>query len=273
MKRKKSKIFERDQNSSGVLTFVKVHGLGNDFIIIDNLGNSYRDFDFVSFAKKYCDRNFGIGADGVLVLSPSENADAHMRVINDDGSEAEMCGNGIRCAARYLIEKGVATSPVKIETLGGIKTIEKVGDNYKVDMGIPKVAGTGAAVSKFKATLVDMGNPHAVIFVDNFDFDWQNAGKEIENNEMFPNRTNVEFVKVISPTELEVNVWERGAGATLACGTGACATLAAAVSNKKSEKKATIQLRGGKLEIELASDNHIYMTGPAEVVFEGEIAE
>jgi len=246
---------------------------GNDYIVIDTPSN----IDVTSFTKKYCDRNFGIGADGVLIISPSKNADAKMRIINSDGSEAEMCGNGIRCVAKYLIENG-ATSPLKIETLAGIKTVEKIGDNYKVDMGIPNVTSTTTTITinqkpnKFIATLVDIGNPHCVIFVDDFNFNWQTAGKEIETNEIFTNRSNVEFVKVISPTELEIKVWERGVGATLACGTGACASLAAAVANNKSEKKVVIKLSGENLKIELAEDNHIYMTGPAVTVFEGEIS-
>ncbi len=254
-----------------MISFVKMQGLGNDFVVIDNLSGDYDSMDFASFAKKYCRRSYGIGADGVLAISPSKKADAKMRVINPDGSEAEMCGNGIRCVAKYLIENGVAGSPVKIETLAGVKSVEKIGINYKVDMGVPKIAEAAALVGKFTATLVDMGNPHCVILVDNFDFDWQSAGKDIERNRMFPKRTNVEFVRAISPKELEVKVWERGAGETLACGTGACASLAAAAANKKSANKAKVNLPGGVLEIELAPDSHIYLTGPAETVFSGKI--
>ncbi len=251
-----------------MMSFTKMHGLGNDFILVDNLSGSCKKTDFVSFAKKFCSRSFGIGADGVLEISPSKKADAKMRVINPDGSEAEMCGNGIRCAAKYLIDNGAAKSPVKIETLAGVKSVEKTGSNYKVDMGVPKVSAS-VKVGGFSATIVDMGNPHCVIFVGDFDFDWQSAGKDIERDRMFPNRTNVEFVRVISQKQLEVRVWERGAGATLACGTGACASLAAAVANKKSASNAKIALPGGVLEAELAKDNHIYMTGPAETVFSG----
>ncbi len=253
------------------MKFTKMHGSGNDFILIDNLSGSLNRFDFVSFAKKYCSRNFGIGADGVLVASKSKKADAGMRVINPDGSEAEMCGNGIRCFAKYLIDEGIARSPVKIQTPAGIKAVEKIGRNYRVDMGAPKVASAAKAVNGFKATLVDVGNPHAVIFVGDFDFDWKAAGAEIEKNKMFPNRTNVEFVKVISKKELEVKVWERGAGPTLACGTGACASLAASVAGKKSGRKATLRLPGGSLDIELAKGNHVYLTGPAETVFSGSL--
>ncbi len=254
------------------MNFVKMHGLGNDFILIDNVNGSCGKADFISFAKKFCKRNFGIGADGVLVISPSKKADAKMRMINPDGSEAEMCGNGIRCAAKYLIDKGAAGSPVRIETLAGVKSVEKIGGAYKVGMGVPKIVDATATVGKFTATLVDMGNPHCVIFVDNFDFDWQSAGRDIERNRMFPSRTNVEFVRVISPRQLEIRVWERGAGETLACGTGACASLAAAVAGKKSANKAKLKLPGGVLEAELARDNSIYLTGPAETVFSGEIA-
>lgn len=257
------------------MNFTKMHGSGNDFILIDSLTGGYSKVDFISFAKKYCSRNFGIGADGVLVLLPSKKADARMQVINADGSEAEMCGNGIRCAAKYIIDNG-SSSPIKIETIAGVKLVEKIGSSYKVGMGIPRIVAATAAVAvgskNFTATLVDMGNPHCVIFVDNFDFDWQSAGKAIEYNKMFPSHTNVEFVRVISPKELEARVWERGAGATLACGTGACASLAAAVANKKSGRKAKLKLPGGILEVELAVDGHVYMTGPAETVFTGEIA-
>ncbi|MBS3132628.1 diaminopimelate epimerase [Candidatus Woesearchaeota archaeon] len=258
------------------MRFTKVTGIGNDFVLVDNLGNSYKSFDFVSFAKKYCNRNFGIGADGVLIVSPSKKADARMRLINADGSEAEMCGNGIRCVAKYLIDNRMAKSPVKIETLAGIKTVEQVGVNYRVDMGVAKVTSAAAAINGFSrnyvATLVDAGNPHCVIFVEDFDFDWQKEGKQIERNKMFPERTNVEFVKVNSPKKLEVKVWERGAGATLACGTGACAALAAAVANDKAGRKAAVKLPGGALEAEIASGNRVYMTGPADVVFEGDVA-
>ncbi len=254
------------------MNFIKMHGLGNDFILIDCLGGSCGKVDLISFTKKYCRRNLGIGADGVLAISPSKKADAKMRVINPDGSEAEMCGNGIRCAAKYLIDAGFAKSPVKIETLAGVKLIEKVGSNYKVDMGVPKIIAASSSVGKFKAAIVDMGNPHCVIFVDDFDFDWQSAGRDIERNRMFPSRTNVEFVRVISPRQLEIRVWERGAGETLACGTGACASLAAAFANKKSANKAKLKLPGGVLEVELAKDGSVCMTGPAETVFSGETA-
>lgn len=258
------------------IKFAKMHGLGNDFIVLDNLSGSCDKLDFVSFARKYCDRNFGIGADGVLIISKSKKADAQMRLINSDGSEAEMCGNGIRCVAKYLIDGNIAKSPVSVETLAGVMTIKNSGNGYTVDMGVPKVTATTAKITlnnkkAYTATLVDMGNPHAVIFVDDFDFDWQGDGKEIEKNKIFPNRTNVEFVKIKSGSELDVKVWERGAGATLACGTGACASLVASAANKKSGKKATVNLRGGSLELEWAANSRVFMAGPAELVFEGEI--
>ena len=257
------------QDVQAKMNFTKMHGLGNDFIIVDNLSGEYNSFDFVPFAKQYCDRNFGIGADGVLIISESKKADANMRLINADGSEAEMCGNGIRCVARYIIDKGKA-SPIKVDTLAGIMVVEQSDDDYKVDMGIPKVVES-KKIGKYEVTSVDMGNPHAVIFVDNFDFDWQVEGMDIENHESFPNRTNVEFVRVLSTEQLDVKVWERGAGATMACGTGACASLAAAVANKKSSSQALIKLRGGVLDIEIAGNKHIYMTGPADYVFAGKI--
>ena len=254
------------------MKFVKMHGLGNDFILVDNMDGRYDDFDFTSFAKKNCRRNFGIGADGVLIISKSENANANMRLINSDGSEAEMCGNGIRCAARYLVDSKKSKHPLKINTPAGIRTIEKTNHDYRVNMGEPKITATNSQINlngkTLTATLVDIGNPHTVIFVDNFEFDWKSEGKEIENHSIFPNRTNVEFVKVKSASELKVKVWERGAGDTLACGTGACASLAASIACKKTGNKATVMLPGGNLEIEQIEKN-AFMTGPADYVFEG----
>ena len=253
------------------MKFTKMHGIGNDFIVVDRINNVY-DANFVELARKQCDRNKGIGADGILLIEESEKADAMMRLINADGSEAEMCGNGIRCVGKYVIDKNMATSPVKINTLAGVMTIEKVGNNYKVDMGNGRLESkTTVNVNNksYDAIKVDMGNPHATIFVDDFDFDWKAEGRVIENDSQFPNRTNVEFVKIISRNELDVKVWERGAGATLACGTGACASLVAAASQNKADLKATIHLRGGDLEIEL-NDHNVFMTGPATTVFEGE---
>ena len=254
------------------MKFVKMHGLGNDFIMADGMKGEYDGFDFASFAKKNCDRRFGVGADGVLALEKSEKADARMRLTNPDGSEAEMCGNGIRCAARLLIDSKRARSPVKIETAAGIMTIAETNGKYRVDMGVPRIPEKEFELDlggkKLRATFVDMGNPHVVVFVENFDFDWKSLGRRIENHGRFPDRTNAEFARIVSEDLIEVRVWERGAGATLACGTGACAVLAAAAENEKAGNKCKVKLPGGILEIE-KSGGRIFMTGPAEYAFEG----
>ncbi len=255
------------------MKFCKMHGIGNDFIVIDLIKDSY-DEDWSAFAVKYCDRNTGIGADGVLLVEPSERGSAFMRLINADGSHAEMCGNGIRCVARYMMERHDVSSPVKVDTPAGLMTIERVNGQYRVDMGVGSLQGdsrVAVAETSYVASKVSMGNPHAVIFVDDFDFDWMKHGKRIEHDSQFPKRTNVEFVKVLSDSELDVKVWERGAGATLACGTGACASLVAAHRAGKAGKRATIHLRGGDLEVEIVGDR-VFMTGPAEFVFEGSLS-
>jgi len=280
-----------------IINFVKMHGLGNDFILNDRLNKSLGDSLFLSYlAKKLCNRNFGIGADGLILILPSSKADLGMRIFNYDGSEAQMCGNGIRCFAKYAYEnKLVSKNKFTVETLAGIITPElifkdKEISGIKVDMGIPKLKrreipmeGEDAPTvvdetlkinSKyiFKITCVSMGNPHCIIFVNNVQsIPVNEIGPKIENYPLFPEKTNVEFIQILNKQEINFRVWERGVGETLACGTGACAALVAAVLNKKTDREATIHLPGGDLDIQWADDEHIYMTGPAELVFKGEM--
>lgn len=256
------------------MQFTKMHGLGNDFIIVNCLTkNQFKNPK--EAAKKLCNRHFGIGADGLILVLKSNKADFKMRIFNSDGSEAEMCGNGIRCFAKYVIDKGLTNKKIlQIETLAGVKEVKKIKNLFRVDMGEPSKLREEKIKLKNKiinATCLSMGNPHCVVFVDNFNFDVATIGKEIENHKLFPKRTNVEFSRIINKKEIEVVVWERGTGLTLACGTGACAVAVASSLNKKTEKNVTVKLPGGKLKIEWANNNHVYMTGPAEAVFEGKI--
>ena len=279
------------------INFVKMHGLGNDFILIDCLYKSLGNSSFLSYlAKKLCNRNFGIGADGLILILPSSKADLRMGIFNYDGSEAQMCGNGIRCFAKYAYEnKLVSKNKFTVETLAGIIIPELTISNnkilgVKVNMGIPKLrrrdipmAGedTPTVVDEilkinpeqiFKITCVSMGNPHCIIFVNDVkSIPVDKIGPKIENHPLFPEKTNVEFIQVLNRKEINFRVWERGVGETLACGTGACAALVANVLNKKTDRKATIHLPGGDLDIQWADDGHVYMTGPAELVFKGEI--
>jgi len=275
------------------LEFVKAQGIGNDFILIDCLRDNLGDTNLAALAVRLCDRNFGIGGDGLILILPSERADCRMRVINSDGSEAEMCGNGIRCLAKYLFDRGLAGESVAVETLAGVKTVAVVardgqGVRFTVDMGVPRLEAEEIPVSgfegkvisrpldvdgrRFNITCVSMGNPHCVIFADSRERSTlENLGPKIENHPAFPNKTNVEFVRLINDHELQVNVWERGAGITLACGTGACASVVAGVLNGKVGRKATVHLPGGDLLIDWHEDGSVYMTGPAEEVFTGRI--
>jgi diaminopimelate epimerase len=279
------------------IDFIKMHGLGNDFILIDCINKSLGDSSFLSYlAKKLCDRNFGIGADGLILILPSSKADLQMRIFNSDGTEAQMCGNGIRCFAKYTYEnKLISKNKFAVETLAGIITPELIFQDkeilgIKVDMGTPKLKrreipmeGEDASTvidevlkintkQTFKITCVSMGNPHCIIFVDDVQsIPIDEIGPKIENHPLFPEKTNVEFIQVLNRKEINFRVWERGVGETLACGTGACAALVAAVLNKKTDRKATIHLPGGDLDIHWADDEHIYMIGPAELVFKGEM--
>ncbi|WKU18025.1 diaminopimelate epimerase [Fervidibacter sacchari] len=275
-----------------------MHGLGNDFVVIGALDNLPLCEDELSeFARFVCDRHFGVGADGVIWILPSEEADFKMRIFNPDGSEAEMCGNGIRCAAKWFYDRDYAKGEmVKVETLAGLKTVWVQAKEGKavavtVDMGEPifntvqipttllgdgreaiEVPLTIDGVETFTASAVSMGNPHCVIFVDDVNgFPVERVGPKIERHPAFPQRTNVEFVQVVSSNELKVRVWERGAGLTLACGTGACASLVIAAKTGRAERKAMVHLPGGTLSIEWRDDNRVYMTGPAVEVFRGEL--
>ena len=279
------------------IDFVKMQGLGNDFILIDCLSKPLGDSSFLSsLAKKLCNRNFGIGADGLMLILPSSKADLRMRIFNYDGSEAQMCGNGIRCFAKYAYEnKLISKNKFTVETLAGIIIPELTITNnkilgVKVNMGTPKLRrrevpmngkDTSRVVNEtlkinpeqtFKITCVSMGNPHCITFVNDIQsIPVDEIGLKIENHPLFPEKTNVEFIQVLNKQEINFRVWERGVGETLACGTGACAALVAAVLNKKTDREATIHLPGGDLDIQWANDGHVYMTGPAELVFRGEM--
>ncbi|MEW6416727.1 MAG: diaminopimelate epimerase [Nitrospirota bacterium] len=302
------------------MNFTKMQGLGNDFILIDCLNQDCRftppqsppcqggemggyPSEIGELAKRLCNRRFGIGADQILLLYPSTSADFKMRIFNADGSEVEMCGNGIRCLAKYIWDRNLSRkNTLEIDTLAGIIRPEKAGEMVKVDMGEPifdpekipvrivqsskfKVQSLKTQNSKliidyplqiedkeFKITCVSMGNPHAIIAVDDLpNFPVTYYGPMIESHPIFPKRTNVEFIKVANPAEITMRVWERGSGETMACGTGASAVAAASNIKGLTSKNVTIHLLGGDLFIEWADDNHIYMTGPAVEVFEGTI--
>jgi len=279
------------------IDFIKMHGLGNDFILINCLYKSLGDSSFLSYlAKKLCDRNFGIGADGVILILPSSKSDLRMRIFNSDGTEAQMCGNGIRCFAKYAYEnKLISKIKFTVETLAGIITPElifkdKEISGIKVDMGIPKLKrreipmegkDTLTVVNEtlkinpeqiFKITCISMGNPHCIIFVNDVQsIPVDEIGPKIENHPLFPEKTNVEFIQVLNKQEINFRVWERGVGETLACGTGACAALVAAALNTKTDRQALVHLAGGDLNIQWVDNGHIYMAGPAELVFKGEI--
>ena len=275
------------------MIFTKWHGIGNDFVIVN--GFEEKIGDYASKAIAVCDRHFGIGADGLVLALPSDVADFRMRIFNSDGSEAEMCGNVTRCFARYVYETGLTKkTELTIETLAGIIRPKLLFENGKVsavrvDMGeprlkrgeIPMTGGDSDARAidetltvggkSYRFTAVSMGNPHCVIFTDEVEnLDLKTLGQPIEFHPLFPRKTNVEFVKVIDRRTLRMRVWERGAGITLACGTGTCATVVAAVLNGKTDRTVTVHLDGGDLLIEWGEDNHVYKTGPAVEVFRGE---
>lgn len=278
------------------MKFTKMQGLGNDYVYVDTFAHKVEDPS--SLARKVSDRHFGIGSDGLVLIMPSDECDFRMRMFNPDGSEAEMCGNAIRCVSKYVYDKKFTDkTEITVETLAGVKVIRMLlGTDGKVakatvDMDapildadkVPVTAATGKVIAQkaafdgkeFEITCVSMGNPHCVIFmpsgsVDKMDI--TSIGPRIETDPMFPRKTNVEFVEVVNEKELKMRVWERGTGETLACGTGACATLVAAVLNGKSGRKADIHLRGGILTIEWDENTgHVFMTGPAVTVFEGEL--
>lgn len=263
------------------LKFIKAEALGNDFVIVDGLKISValtgKD------AVRLCDRRAGVGADGVLLLEQADNADFAMRVLNADGSEAEMCGNGIRCAAKYAYDTGlVRREKLDIMTVAGLKTVEvreADGDKavlMRVDLGFPEWQMVEESIpvgyEEIKVTALSIGNPHAVVFVD----DAKGApvttvGRLIECHEAFPGRTNVEFVEIKEPGFLNIRVWERGAGETSACGTGAAASLAAAAKTGRSERVATVAQEGGNLLVEWAEDGKLYIEGGANLVYQGKL--
>jgi diaminopimelate epimerase len=260
------------------IDFVKMQGLGNDFVLIDSRKTDLVNADLKELALKLCDRHFGVGADGLLIVWPSEKAHYRMQIINPDGSEAEMCGNGLRCFARYVYETDKLKEEVlSVETLAGVLLPavilgpEQSVVGVEVDMGLPKDGGEVKLHGKtFRQ--ISMGNPHAVTFVDNFsEINLGELGPLIEHDGHFPNRTNVEFVKVLAQDKIEVLVWERGAGETLACGTGACATVVASALAGRTGRRVLVQLPGGNLDIEWAEDDHVLMRGPAATVFEGSV--
>ncbi|ANE47471.1 diaminopimelate epimerase [Paenibacillus swuensis] len=276
------------------MEFTKMNGLGNDFIVV--YGEEELPSNAAELAVRLCDRFFGIGADGLVYILPSNKADFMMRIMNSDGSEAEQCGNAIRCVAKYVYDrKLIDKTEITIETLGaGAQQVqltiqEGVVSTVRVNMGQPILKGTEVPTTvdqeqvvnypievngrEFRFTAVSMGNPHCVIYVeDAVNFDLAEWGPKLETHPMFPRKINVEFVTVNSKNHADMRVWERGAGPTLACGTGACATLVASVLNGHTDREATISLKGGDLFIEWnESDNYIYMTGPAAEVFTGNV--
>lgn len=276
------------------MNFTKMHGLGNDFIVV--AGERALPDGVDELAIKLCNRFFGIGADGLVYILPSELADFRMRIINSDGSEAEQCGNAIRCVSKYVYDNGLTNkTSLTIETLGaGVQPVELELTDGKVsrvtvDMGEPILNGLqvpttidanpviGHTVTvdgrDFAFTAVSMGNPHCVIYVDDaVNFDLATWGPKLEKHSLFPRKINVEFATVNSRDQVDMRVWERGAGPTLACGTGACATLVSSVLNGHTGRQATISLAGGDLLIEWNEDNNrVYMTGPAAFVFTGSV--
>jgi len=275
------------------MKFTKMHGAGNDYIFIEDFKAAIKNPS--KLAIEMSNRNFGVGSDGLILILKSGTADFKMRMFNSDGSEAEMCGNGIRCFAKYVYDhKLINKDKIAIETKGGIKDIElKIKDgsvnSIKVDMGepvfirekIPMAGNPGMVINEnihlpdgvtFQITSLSMGNPHAVIFVEDvLNFPVSKYGPIIENLNLFPERTNVEFVQVLNKKEIRQRTWERGSGETMACGTGASAATVAGVLTMQTERKVTVHLDGGDLKTEWnEKDNHVYLTGQAVEVFRGE---
>lgn len=272
------------------ILFTKMHGIGNDYIYINCLASVPADLPALSIEMS--DRHCGVGADGIILILPSDIADFKMRIFNADGSEALMCGNGSRCVGKYVFDYGLTDKRlVTLETLSGIKTLSlHVTDgrvsSVTVDMGEPCVtaaevpvlsaspelvdAPVGVSSGEVRLTAVSMGNPHGVVFTDSLaSVDVHGLGRELELHPMWPDRANIEFAEVIGPDTIKMRVWERGSGETMACGTGACATAVAGVLTGRTPRKVTVSLLGGDLNIEWAVDGHVYMTGPAATVFEG----
>ena len=278
--------------------FTKLHGLGNDYIYLNAFTEQIEEYDLAELARILSDRHFGVGADGIILIMPSETADFRMRIFNSDGSEAEMCGNGIRGLAKYVYERGmIDNTTIGVETGAGVLRVALTVEDDSVvaataDMGIPRlnrgeIPMLGEPANEpvidqplevngdsFEVTCVSMGNPHCVIFVDDVDrFAVDNIGPLIENHELFPERINVEFVTVLDREHVKMRVWERGAGETLACGTGASASVVAAVLTNRTGRQVEVELRGGPLQIEWHQDEHVFMTGSITEVFTGQLNE
>ena len=275
------------------IRFTKMQGCGNDYVYINGFTEKVPQEKKPEFVRFASDRHFGIGGDGVIFINPSDEADFEMEMYNADGTRAEMCGNGIRCVAKYVHDKGLTDqTQFSIVSGGKVKYMDLTVENgitkaIRVDMGEPILTAAEVPVvskneqsvdeeivvdnEKYRMTCVSMGNPHAVVFVDSTaDFPLEQIGPHFENHERFPRRTNTEFVEVVSPEYVKMRVWERGTGETLACGTGCCATAAACVLNGKTGRKVTVEVLGGALTIEWdEKTNHIFMTGPAELEYEG----
>lgn len=275
------------------MEFTKMEGCGNDYVYVNGFKNKIDNPNEVS--KLVSDRHFGIGSDGMIVINPSDVADFKMSMYNADGSEGKMCGNGIRCVAKYVYDnKMTDKTTITVETLSGIKTLvlnvkEGKVDTVRVNMGAPEIVASKVPVlfhgekvinepiliegREYGITCVSMGNPHAVTFIDDTDsLEIEHIGPMFENHEMFPDRVNTEFIQVVDRKTVRMRVWERGSGETLACGTGACASVVACVLNDKTENTVTVKLLGGDLLIEYnEEENTVYMTGPARVSFTGNI--
>lgn len=278
-----------------MIKFTKMQGLGNDYVYIDCYSQNVNLGNISDLAKFMSNRHFGIGSDGIILICKSDVADFKMRMFNFDGSEAEMCGNGIRCVGKFVYDKGLTNKEtVKIETLAGIKILNlnvKNGkvETVKVDMGEPILEQEKIPVEfdktpvkdllikvldkEFNFTCVSMGNPHAIAIIENTkDFEIEKYGPILEIDKHFPRKSNIEFIEIIDKSNVKMRVWERGSGETLACGTGACATAVACILNGFTNRKVNVELLGGTLEIEWDEEtNHVFMTGPAVTVFEGEI--
>ena len=278
--------------AENIIHFTKMHGIGNDYVYVSLLEETVADP--VALAIAVSDRHFGVGSDGLILIEPSETADVAMRMYNADGSESAMCGNGVRCVAKYARDHGLASNDtVRVETKAGVKSIQVTLENGKVasarvDMGAPgltrgEIPMTGptdeyyvdqpleADGQVFGATCVSMGNPHCVIFVPDVDtVDLEYLGPIIEHHDLFPERTNVHVVQVMSSEEVRMRTWERGSGITLACGTGASAVCVAGALTEQTGRRVLAHLPGGDLHLEWAEDDHLFMTGPATEVFTGE---
>ena len=275
------------------MKFTKMQGLGNDYVYVNCFEEKIENPSEV--AIKVSNRNFGVGSDGLIMINPSKVADFEMEMYNADGSRGEMCGNGIRCVGKYVYDYGLTDkTSISVETLGGIKYLDFTVEDgkvklVKVDMGSPELVAENIPIvadeekvidspiivdgQEFRMTGVSMGNPHTVVYIDDVQgLEIEKIGPKFENHERFPKRINTEFARVIDKNTVEMRVWERGSGETLACGTGACAVAVASILNGFTEDKVTVKLLGGDLQIEWDREvNKVYMTGPAEVSFEGEI--